>query len=156
MYIMPTPYSPRPGNGTRASLQTVARKSCGICSRMPAPSPVLFSQPHAPRWFRFTRICSAWRTIQFDFLPLMLTRKPTPQESCSNCGSYKPCLPGNPGGAGLLNCCPSLLIALCPSNEYKFSYLLLKAQKSAIPQFNGGDRPRAGTRFPEAYGVRHR
>ena len=29
-------------------------------------------------------------------LPLMLTTKPTPQASCSNQGSYKPCLLGKP------------------------------------------------------------
>jgi hypothetical protein len=28
-----------------------------------------------------------------------------------------------------------MLIALCPSSEYKFSYLLLKGEKSAIAQF---------------------
>src|SRR2546426_10752741 len=66
----------------------------------------------------------------------MLTRNPTPQESCSNWGSYKPCLGGNPGGAALLNRCPSMLIAICPFSEYKFSYLLLKGEKSAIPQFS--------------------
>ena len=32
----------------------------------------------------------------WDFRPLMLTTNPTPQASCSNRGSYKPCFLGNP------------------------------------------------------------
>ena len=46
---MPTPYSPAAGKVTRASRATSFRNSCGVWMRMPAPSPVLASQPHAPR-----------------------------------------------------------------------------------------------------------
>ena len=47
---MPTPYSPAPGSA-KPSLPQLActRNSCGIWIRMPAPSPVSGSQPHAPR-----------------------------------------------------------------------------------------------------------
>ena len=64
--------------------------------RMPAPSPVLASQPHAPRWLRFIRTWSACWMIVWDFRPLMSATNPTPQASCSNCGSYSPCLAGGP------------------------------------------------------------
>ena len=50
---------------------------------MPAPSPVLFSHPHAPRWLRLLSAVRPSRTIWCDFRPLRSTMKPTPQLSCS-------------------------------------------------------------------------
>jgi len=52
-----------------------------------APSPVFFSQPHAPRWLRLTRTVSALRMIALDLRPLMSATKPTPHASCSYRGS---------------------------------------------------------------------
>ena len=52
-------------------------------TRMPAPSPLFSSQPHAPRWFMFSSISSASETIWCDALPLMWQMNPTPQASCS-------------------------------------------------------------------------
>ena len=66
---------------------TLRRNVSGIWTRMPAPSPVLTSQPHAPRCCRFISTWSACATIACDFRPLMSTTKPTPQASCSCCGS---------------------------------------------------------------------
>ena len=43
--------------------QLGAKNSCGICVKMPAPSPVSGSQPQAPRCVRFTRISRPGRTI---------------------------------------------------------------------------------------------
>ena len=65
----------------------LAKNRCGICIRMPAPSPVFFSQPHAPRCSRFSRISSPFLTMLEDFRPLRSTTKPTPQASCSWRGS---------------------------------------------------------------------
>ena len=62
--------------------------------RMPAPSPTSGSAPTAPRWSRLIRSCSPWPTIWWDFWPLMLATKPTPHESCSLRGSYRPCFGG--------------------------------------------------------------
>ena len=42
----------------------------GHCIRMPAPSPVLASQPHAPRCWRLRNTCSACWTIGVRLLAL--------------------------------------------------------------------------------------
>ena len=57
---------------------------------IPAPSPVLFSQPHAPRCSIFSKMVSASEMIWCDLLPLILATKPMPHASCSNEGSYNP------------------------------------------------------------------
>jgi hypothetical protein len=50
MKMLPAAYMPASGRLMRASfLATFLRKACGICNRMPAPSPVLTSLPLAPR-----------------------------------------------------------------------------------------------------------
>ena len=46
---MPTPYSPGDGNVKPEDLVTSLKNACGVCRRMPAPSPVFASQPQAPR-----------------------------------------------------------------------------------------------------------
>src|SRR5580658_7789738 len=102
--------------------------------RMPAPSPVLASQPHAPRWFRLTRMVRASRIILWDFFPLMLTTKPTPQESCSYHGSYRPCFVGEQVGPALF--AVVLLIRLGVSSHYlKFRYSVPQSGRSAIFDF---------------------
>jgi len=53
---------------------------------MPAPSPVLASQPQAPRWLRLINTVRASRMILCDFLPLILTTNPTRKESCRTGG----------------------------------------------------------------------
>ena len=52
------------------------RNRSGIWIRMPAPSPVLASQPHAPRCSRLMSTCSACSTIACERWPLMCTTKP--------------------------------------------------------------------------------
>ena len=47
--IIPAPYWPASGSVMRAAFETSAKNLCGICRRMPAPSPVLGSLPAAPR-----------------------------------------------------------------------------------------------------------
>jgi hypothetical protein len=64
-----------------------ARNAWGIWIRMPAPSPVFGSHPHAPRCRRFFSTVSAWLTIACERRPLMSTTKPTPQASRSVEGS---------------------------------------------------------------------
>src|SRR6266480_557955 len=49
-----------------------SKKACGICTRMPAPSPARGSAPTAPRCSRLQRMLIASETIRCDFLPLML------------------------------------------------------------------------------------
>src|SRR3954463_9327418 len=61
---------------------------------MPAPSPVFFSQPDAPRCSRLKSTCNPLSTIECERLPAMSTTKPRPQASCSCRGSYNPCLCG--------------------------------------------------------------
>ena len=68
----------------------MARNLCGVCTRMPAPSPARGSAPTAPRCSRLTRIVSASSTILCDLRPLMSAINPTPQESFSSAGSNKP------------------------------------------------------------------
>ncbi len=85
--MRPVPYSPSAGK-FKLSLVASARKNrSGICIRMPAPSPVLTSQPQAPRCSRFKRICSASCTIWCDLRFFKSAMKPTPHASCSYCGS---------------------------------------------------------------------
>ena len=92
--MMPLPYSPAGGRGMRAFLQISSLNACGIWISTPAPSPVLISQPQAPRWSRFLRTWMACSRMRCDLYPLMLATKPSPQASCSNCGSYRPCFSG--------------------------------------------------------------
>src|SRR6516225_1846679 len=68
----------------------LARNLCGVCTRMPAPSPARGSAPTAPRCSRLRRIVSASSTILCDLRPLISAIKPTPQESFSSAGSNKP------------------------------------------------------------------
>src|SRR6516165_3798221 len=68
----------------------LARNLCGICTRIPAPSPARGSAPTAPRCSRLSRIVSASSTILCDLRPLMSAINPTPQESFSSAGSNKP------------------------------------------------------------------
>src|SRR5271154_1674181 len=98
---------------------------------MPAPSPVLASQPQAPRWFRLTKMVRASRMILWDFFPLMLTTKPTPQESCSYHGSYKPCFFGEQVGPVVFTVV--LLISRKVSSfTIKFRYSVPECRRSAI------------------------
>src|SRR5918994_4067228 len=53
--------------------------------------------------------------MRWDLRPLMSTTKPTPQASCSNAGSYKPCLGGKPVQRGRL---PSVLLTFSPSSVF--------------------------------------
>src|SRR3954463_4270399 len=57
---------------------------------MPAPSPVLFSQPQAPLCSIFSRTVNASEIILWLLLPFILATKPIPHASCSKDGSYKP------------------------------------------------------------------
>ena len=84
----PVPYLPFSGTGMPCS----KINSCGICNRMPAPSPVLLSAPSAPRCRMFSNILRADSTIPCDLPPWTFTTSPTPQASCSLAGSYNPCL----------------------------------------------------------------
>ena len=57
---LPTAYAPCRGSRKSTSPR---RKASGICSSMPAPSPVLGSEPVAPRWSRLRSASRPWRTI---------------------------------------------------------------------------------------------
>src|SRR5256885_7271875 len=96
---VPAPYLPRPGSSRPSFAQAAARNACGVCSRMPAPSPVSFSAPVAPRCSRLQRTSSALTTMSCEGRPLMSTTNPKPQESCSSAGSYRPCAGGGPESA---------------------------------------------------------
>ena len=74
-----------PGSGrAKPSRSASAEKNlCGICTSMPAPSPILGSAPTAPRWVRFSTIFRPSSMMRCDFLLCRLTMKPTPQASRS-------------------------------------------------------------------------
>ena len=61
----PVPYRPFSGTGIPCNKMN----SCGICSRIPAPSPVLLSAPSAPRWRMFSNTFKADSTTSCDFSP---------------------------------------------------------------------------------------
>ena len=72
----------------KPSLSASARRNaCGVCSRMPAPSPVFFSAPTAPRCSRFTSTVSAFATMSCEGRPFTSATKPKPHASCSCWGS---------------------------------------------------------------------
>ena len=94
----PVPYFPFSGTGMPCS----RINSWGICSMIPAPSPVLLSAPSAPRWRMFSSTLSADSTSSCDLPPWMFTSIPTPQASCSLSASYRPICRGC---LRLTNCC---------------------------------------------------
>ena len=90
------PHSGRVRAGrSRSRRAFLAKNLCGVCTRMPAPSPARGSAPTAPRCSRLSRMVSASSTILCDLRPLMSAMKPTPQESfsCAGSNSPKPCAP---------------------------------------------------------------
>src|SRR6266404_5308461 len=71
----------------RSAAHSRRRNASGTCTRMPAPSPVSGSQPHAPRWVRFWRTVSPFSMMSCERSPFTLTTKPTPHASRSVRGS---------------------------------------------------------------------
>ena len=61
----PVPYFPFSGTG----MPCRRMNSWGICSMIPAPSPVLLSAPSAPRWRMFSNTFNAESTSSCDLLP---------------------------------------------------------------------------------------
>ena len=86
----PTAYSPGAGSLKPSAAACLAKNLCGVCTRMPAPSPARGSAPTAPRCSRLTRIVSASSTILCDLRPLISAMNPTPQEFFSSAGSNRP------------------------------------------------------------------
>src|SRR5213595_3583568 len=85
----------------RSAAHSRRRKASGTCTRMPAPSPVSGSQPHAPRWVRFWRTVSPFSMMSCERSPFTLTTKPTPHASRSVRGSRSQrglgwCISGSP------------------------------------------------------------
>src|SRR5581483_2702444 len=80
---MPTPYLPGAGSGIFSLAHSRRRNASGIWIRMPAPSPVSGSQPHAPRCVRFWRTVRPFSMMSCERSPLTLTTKPTPHASRS-------------------------------------------------------------------------
>ena len=87
---MPTPYSPGDGSWKPSRSLSRRKRASGICSSMPAPSPVSGSLPAAPRWPRLMSTWSPSSIIWWDLRPLMSATTPTPQLSCSCSGEYRP------------------------------------------------------------------
>ena len=77
--ISPVPYLPFSGTG----IPCRRMNSCGICNKIPAPSPVLLSAPSAPRCLMFSSTLRADSMMSCDFSPWIFTNIPTPQASCS-------------------------------------------------------------------------
>ena len=74
----PVPYLPFSGTG----IPCKRINSCGICTMIPAPSPVL-SRVSAPRCSMFSNTLSALSTNSWLLPPWIFTTIPTPQASCS-------------------------------------------------------------------------
>ncbi|SHS57722.1 Uncharacterised protein [Mycobacteroides abscessus subsp. abscessus] len=58
----------------------------GICSMIPAPSPLFGSAPAAPRCSRFSSAVMALSTMSRLRRPCISTTMATPHESCSYAG----------------------------------------------------------------------
>src|SRR3989442_11776580 len=71
----------------RSAAHSRRRNASGTWTRIPAPSPVSGSQPHAPRWVRFWRTVSPFSMMSCERSPFTFTTKPTPQASRSVLGS---------------------------------------------------------------------
>ena len=82
--IIPTPYSPAAGKLIPSTSHSRLKNSCGICTKIPAPSPVSLSAPAPPRCSRRSKIRKPSSIISWDFYPLILTTKPMPHASFSN------------------------------------------------------------------------
>mmetsp|Transcript_715 Transcript_715/g.2524 ORF Transcript_715/g.2524 Transcript_715/m.2524 type:complete len:298 (-) Transcript_715:37-930(-) len=96
---LPAPNAPAAGSATPRSAPTASvRNACGMPVSMPAPSPEEGSQPQPPRCAIRTSIVFASRTISWLACPLRCATIPTPQESRSSAGSYRPCLGGSRRG----------------------------------------------------------
>src|SRR5438093_11046220 len=65
----------------RSAAHSRRRNASGTWTRIPAPSPVSGSQPHAPRWVRFWRTVSPFSMMSCERSPFTLTTKPTPAGS---------------------------------------------------------------------------
>ena len=63
------------------------KKSSGMRTWMPAPSPVLPSASTAPRCHTFFSALMPASTTRRDGLPSVAATRPTPQASCSQAGS---------------------------------------------------------------------
>ena len=70
MNSAPTAYSPGLGRLKPSMSAFLAKNLCGICTRMPAPSPARGSAPTAPRCSRLQRIASASSTSLCDLRAL--------------------------------------------------------------------------------------
>jgi hypothetical protein len=81
---MPATYSPGAGNSNGS---TAEKNAWGICTRIPAPSPVVTSEPLAPRCSMFSNAVRPIDTTSCERTPFMLQTKLTPQASCSFDGS---------------------------------------------------------------------
>ena len=76
---------------SRRSRKNARSSSCGRLAVIPAPSPLRPSAAIAPRCARRERASSPIWSTSKEGVAGIRVMKPTPQESCSNRGSYKPC-----------------------------------------------------------------
>ena len=84
-----TPYSRSPPSAMPDAFVTLAKNLCGICVRIPTPSPVLPSASLPALCSRFSTIFRAFVTVARLFSPLIFTQAPIPQLSCSKDSRYK-------------------------------------------------------------------
>ena len=82
---MPTPSLPGPSTEPARRIWSW-KKSCGICTWMPAPSPVLPSASTAPRCQTAFSAAIAAATTCRRGSPSSAAMSPTPQASCSSAG----------------------------------------------------------------------
>jgi hypothetical protein len=85
--VKATPYSPGAGSSISSRSASARKKASGNWSKIPAPSPVSWSQPQAPRCCRLRSNCRPLWTVEWLFRPSRCATKPTPHASCSNAGS---------------------------------------------------------------------
>ena len=76
MNNMPTAYDLFPATRCLRRRSALLYSSCGICNRMPEPSPVSGSHPHAPRCVRLIKTSIPLRIISWLPLPANTRHKP--------------------------------------------------------------------------------
>ena len=86
---IPTPYSLSSPIKMPRVFVTFVKNLCGICVKIPTPSPVLPSASLPALCSKFSTIFNAFSTVSRLFFPLMFTHAPIPQLSCSNSSLYK-------------------------------------------------------------------
>ena len=93
----PPPYSPGPGSVKRSFFATCWKKRMRHLDQDAGAVAGVGLAAAGAAVVEIAQHLNGLLDDAWDLRPFMSTTKPTPQASCSNAGSYRPCLPGWPG-----------------------------------------------------------